>query len=336
MTRTLRSGQRTATTVTVLASTALIVTGCGDGGGDTSATSVDSSTTRKYTALNGTFEIPDQPQRIVTIGGSVGSTIAMGVASVGVSEQNDNFTEWLSEDELAMYNDATNVGPIAELDYEKIAALEPDLIITVAPQPVFESSVDEETLQNIAPTLFYEPSQRESWKDDTERIADIVNAEDAVGEDREEYDRVVDDITATYSDLLEETSFAFVNKWDASDATSFDREWAGFTCTNYALDLDMDIPGGGKSEAGGNTQNFSLENLPDLNKVDAVVYPLGADGTPKDGMNTILDSPLWKNLTPVKEGRAQGVTCTFGTFSYANGVRNLESMKTALAAMAKE
>jgi iron complex transport system substrate-binding protein len=314
-------------------SAALILSSCSS---DSDSSDKNSEATREYTAENGTHEIPETPNRIVTIGGAVGSTISLGVHPVGVTDQGSSFSDWLDDKQREAYQSATNIGSISELDYEKIASLDPDLILISAPPQVFESSIDGEALQRVAPTLLFTPPQGDAWKENIEKIGDIVGASDAAETDRGKYDALVQEIRSEYSDVLNSTSFAFINKWAPSDTTNFDREYAGFTCTNYAPDLGINIAGSEKTEDGGNTKKFSLENLTDLNSVDAIIYPLDVNGKEKEGLDSVFNSSLWKNLSPVTDDKVEGVQCPPGTFTYTNGIRNLESMKTALAAIAKE
>ena len=107
----------------------------------------------------GTTEVPAEPERVVVLDlGELDSAVALGMTPVGAvrAPVNDGLLSYL-EDELT---DVELVGEIGEPDLEKIAALEPDLILGS------ELRVAEfyDELSALAPTVFTE-TVGVAWKE---------------------------------------------------------------------------------------------------------------------------------------------------------------------------
>ncbi|AVZ40015.1 MULTISPECIES: ABC transporter substrate-binding protein [unclassified Dietzia] len=99
----------------------------------------------------GETTIESEPQRVVTLGwGDVDNAIALGVNPVGYARSADypGLQPWARD--AAGEIDAVDLGSASEPDYERIASLEPDLIIDV------QGGTDDEQysrLSSIAPTV---------------------------------------------------------------------------------------------------------------------------------------------------------------------------------------
>jgi iron complex transport system substrate-binding protein len=150
--------------------------GCGSGGsGDEGASGGTRTIEHKY----GSTEISGTPQRVVTVGFTdQDPALALGVAPVAVrdwfGEQPGAIWPW-ARDELG--GAEPEVLPATELNFEQIAALEPDLIVGVS------SGMTEEeygTLSEIAPTLA-QPGEFVDfgvpWQDQTRLIGRALGLE---------------------------------------------------------------------------------------------------------------------------------------------------------------
>lgn len=286
--------------------------------------------TRLFEADNGTIEIPVEPERVVALAGAVRYLLEFGVEPVGVSTETDDNLRWLTDDEAAVYEAATNVGSGAELDYERIASLEPDLIVLIVPGHAW-GNYDDARFQSIAPTVYLQFSTA-AWKEVGERGADAVGRAEVFTEQKAAYEQAADEIRQTYGDLLDSMTFAVVNRWPSSQEGMYTREYAASYCAVYAVEAGLDIPGSPSADVTGPFEAMSMERLSDLDEVDAIIYPLDADGTPKDEFLPVLESNAWQTLPAVTSGRALGVGCA-NTLSYANGLRNLESLDQALSTL---
>ena len=113
--------------------------------------------TRSYEALNGTFDIPVDPQRIVALNDHVVGLplIEMGAPLVGAAGRVDGEGNHFMRggmDTLGVdfaNSDIAFIGTFNGLDVEAIAALDPDVIIG----GLYTDAATAEQLQKIAPTL---------------------------------------------------------------------------------------------------------------------------------------------------------------------------------------
>lgn len=138
----------------VAATAALALSGCASGSAGPALEQ------RQITHALGTTQLPDEPQRIVTVGwASTEALLAMGVVPIGIEEQSygaqeDGLLPWVS-DRLKELGAETPVLTPASTEapaYEDIAQLQPDLILAI------DSGIDQEQyglLSQIAPTVAY-------------------------------------------------------------------------------------------------------------------------------------------------------------------------------------
>lgn len=102
----------------------------------------------------GTTEIPQAPERVVTVGFSEQDPVlGLGIAPVGVREWfgEQPYAVWpWAQDELGDAEPQVLTMPFGELDFEAIAALEPDLLVATHSGI---TDAEYETLSQIAPTV---------------------------------------------------------------------------------------------------------------------------------------------------------------------------------------
>jgi iron complex transport system substrate-binding protein len=128
--------------------------------------------TRKVEHAMGVAEVPVEPKRVVVLDtGELDDALALGVKPVG-AVRIDVATGFLSylEDQTEGIEE---VGTISEPNLEKIAALDPDLILssTVRHEAIYDQ------LQAIAPTVLA-PDLGDTWKDNFLLYADALNKAD--------------------------------------------------------------------------------------------------------------------------------------------------------------
>lgn len=128
-----------------------ILSGCGKANKDktdSSSQNTESADTRSYTDLAGrTVDIPVNPERIVTVN-MVSELIALGIKPVGAA---DGWLQYLDEEQKQGI-ESIGAGAAGTLNLEKIAELNPDLIITPNIERVTSPEVLA-SLEKIAPTI---------------------------------------------------------------------------------------------------------------------------------------------------------------------------------------
>ena len=163
-----------------LVAVGLLSTGCGSGGDGTGADGTDSATstdgteaekaeaagTRTVAHAMGESEVPVDPRRVVVLDSPhLDAALSLGVTPVAAvqSSVDDGLPEYLGDRTEGI----EVVGTITEPDLEKIASVDPDLILSakVRHEDIYPQ------LSEIAPTVFTESSGT-SFKDGLATIAD--------------------------------------------------------------------------------------------------------------------------------------------------------------------
>ena len=161
------------------------LTACGsDDGGSASAADPSSSSSGAFPVSIenkfGTTEIPEEPQRVVTVGfNDQDFVLALGVTPVGERDNLGNFdaTARVWAEDVLPDEEIPTVGG-EEIDLEAVAALEPDLIVGVY------SFMDEsvyDRLSGIAPTLAQtddHPDGATPWQEQTLLTGQALGRED--------------------------------------------------------------------------------------------------------------------------------------------------------------
>ncbi|GLZ09371.1 ABC transporter substrate-binding protein [Actinomadura sp. NBRC 104412] len=307
-------------------SVALVLTACGsadNGGGDTGGTA---DKTRTVKADNGDIKVPAAPQRVITIGNTDLPFIDMGGKPVGVTGVDESELALLPEDQRATFRKATNLGD--EVDLEKAASLKPDLILVQIPDAEFKKI--EKQLGSIAPTVFW--GLDTEWKALAEGIAEAGNVKAELSRQKSGFEGRIAKIKQTYADIIKNTKFVNVDRYENSDPGTF--VIADIGCVEIAQDdIGMNFP---KAAAGADPLAYTalpFEQIAELSKYDAIIYPADAGGKPTEVFAPVVETNTWKALSIVQSGHALGVFCP-GNNSYGAVLRYLDSLDRALATLA--
>jgi iron complex transport system substrate-binding protein len=248
----------------------------------------------------GETTIEAEPQRIVSVGYTEQDfLLALGVVPVGVTDwygdQPDATWPWAHDLlEGAHPEVLTNVDSI---DYESVAALEPDLILGL------NAGLDEssyEKLSKIAPTVAQAKGGNpyfSEWQPMTEMIGAAIGQPKAASD-------LVADIEQQFADAAEANpEFAGKNAIFLQNAF-YDGEAIAYQkglSTDFLTDLGFDVPSELDqyvTEEGGQAY-IPMENLSVLDTADVLIW-----GTEKPEDRTALEEePLFNALDAVKEKR---------------------------------
>ena len=177
--------RRTAA-ISVVAALALIVPACSSDEPDTTATSTEQGAfPRTIEHFRGSTEIPSQPKRIVALDNSfTDATLLLESPLVGyVDYREPGLPDYLgsTRDEFAV--DAISVGTVGAVSLEKIAALQPDLIISAE----VRDGKNYEQLSAIAPTVFTQTTGP-TWKANIRLVGEALGKEDLAEQKIGEYE----------------------------------------------------------------------------------------------------------------------------------------------------
>ncbi len=267
----------------------LLLTAC-SGGSNAEEVAQEESSTRTVTHFRGTTEVPAKPERVVVLDlGELDSAVALGVKPVGAVKApvEEGLLSYLEDDVAGV----ELVGEIGEPDLEKIAALEPDLIL--GSDIRVKDFYDE--LSAIAPTVFTE-TVGVAWK---ENLA--VHAE-ALGKQEE-----AADLMAAYEKRAVEVGEKVADDTTVSVVRFVPGEIRLYAKANFIGTVLEDA--GIARPTAQDVAEFSVDvSTEQISKADGDVVFQGTYGDPgeTDGPK-VLAGPLWKNLTAVKAGAVHQV-----------------------------
>ena len=293
--------------VTVTAAMAL--TACASGEDHESGGRTQSSGSFPVTVdhVYGETEIPEKPERVVTIGWITHDIVAaLGTAPVGVDEtwggDEEGFSPWFRDQvenviggdmpEITNNDDGTT-------NIEKIAALDPDLIL--APHSGV-TDVDYGRLSAIAPTVAYaeSPWQSGSWQELTETVATSLGEEERGRELIGETETAMAEKAAEYPNL-EGASFTYgltfeggsqeLGLYVAGDPrVAFLREFGLVDSPNLADSLDLEDA----------DSFFGTVSLESIGRVETDLF-VGWSSSPEQSRDT-LETPAIARWQPIKDG----------------------------------
>lgn len=179
-----------------------LVAGCG-GGSDTaspdgSSTSAEPAPCRKVKHAIGTSCIPQDPQRVVTLGYNTPLEYALSVGLPVVGYDGDaaapnGIPSYLDP---ALVEGATFVGDGETPDLEKVAALEPDLIIYAYDNGNYPQ------VSSIAPTIVLKMGYA-SYRDDFMSAAEMLDREDEAEAFLAELDTRIDEVATEIAPTID-------------------------------------------------------------------------------------------------------------------------------------
>lgn len=301
-------------TSSLVLSGALLLAGCA---GSDEPTSTESTATSDSSAFPVTVEhafgetvVPEEPTRVVVVGYTEQDTVlALGVKPIAV-------TEWYGEQPYATWPWAQEALGDAQpevlsaddgLQLEKIAALDPDLIIGT------NAGLTKETygqLAGIAPTIAQSdsaPSYFEPWDVQAEKIGTALGKKDEIDEliagVREKFSTAA----AAHPEFAGKNAIFLQNAFYEGKAIAYQDGLSTDFLTELGFavpsDIDAYVPAG---DTGGQA-SIPLENLSVLNVADVLVW--GTE-TPTDRAELEKEA-VYNALQPVQDGRlvfTDGVT----------------------------
>lgn len=269
--------------------------GCGTGrsGGDASG----SAEVRKIQHKYGSTEVSGSPERVVTVGyNEQDPVLALGVEPVGVRDwfgDRPNAVWPWARDELGEAE--PEVLASGELNFERIAALEPDLILGI-----FSGMTEDEyeTLSEIAPTIAQPEGYVDygvPWREQTRIIGRALGLEERAR-------GVISDVEARFAEARQ----SHPEFEGATGAVAFLDE--GGTYNVYGPEdlrgrfmraLGFELPPEISELAGDEFFAGISEERLDLLDVDALVWIVNS----QDAADALRNNPLYGRLDVAKKGR---------------------------------
>ncbi len=305
-------------TCTMLA--ALTLTACGadetatPASQSTAATSSqeasDNGTTREVETAFGTVTIPTAPKRIVALEGGAGPVLESGLMPVATADGNK--PEAFLPEEYAEISELPIVLTPDGWDYERIAALEPDLMVGFVrggteEELSAEKKADFEKLNAIAPTVFIRSDGSGATKDASYQIKTALGHEDLAKQAKAAYEAKAAEVKSAHAQVLGETTFAAMDAYEDEVSVYSPSSWIGSVLTDSGAQI---VPLAAQ-ETGQNAVFLSKEQLGRVANADVVLYSETVDGEPDLGAKDLQAVPTYATLPAVKAGHAYGVPYFF-------------------------
>jgi iron complex transport system substrate-binding protein len=314
------------------AALALVLAGCGSP--EQTAAPDAETRTRVFAADNGEITIPVAPRRVVATGYAVPALIEAGAPLVGISTWERGIPLMTPEDR-ATYDGLEKVaGELAtETSYEAIAKADPDLIVIGVPAPIL-ADVDLDRLEAVAPVVAIGPTIPSEWREVSRKQADAAGVLPAFEALRGEYEVKAAGMRQKYEPVVGSLRFAHLGAYGQVSNGTFQREFDGSWGTNVLGDLGVRYYGQVREPGPGSravSEYLSLEEIPDsFEEADVITYSVEPDGSAKDAVQQVLDSPLWQTVPAVRAGRTIPIRYTEAA-TYRGAMAALDAADQALA-----
>ncbi|TCJ13058.1 iron-siderophore ABC transporter substrate-binding protein [Rubrobacter taiwanensis] len=272
--------------------------GCGVTGRDTGDTA---SGTRTVEHKYGATEVPAEPRRVLSLGYQEHDAIfALGVEPIAVrywfGDEDDVIFPW-AEDEAGDADPEILNMPFGELNFERIAALEPDLILGIY------SGITEdeyETLSEIAPTVAQPGDYIDfgvPWREHTLLVGRALGREERAAELVEEVERRFQAVREEHPEF-EGATVAVATYAGGGEISFFASQDIR---ARFFTDLGFTIPGELDEIAG--DQFFGTISGERLDLLDRDVLVWNQLSLTEGGREAIESDPLIRRLTAAREGR---------------------------------
>ncbi|MQA86696.1 MAG: ABC transporter substrate-binding protein [Streptosporangiales bacterium] len=278
--------------VVLLVGVGLAACGSGDGGtGGKESTAGQQARTVRHAM--GTTEIIGRPGRVVVLDtGELDSAIALGVKPVGAVEAvpGAGFPDYLAEQTRGVQI----VGSIEQPNLEKIAALQPDLILSSKLR--HEAIYDQ--LSQIAPTVFTE-EVGVTWKANFRLHAEALGRSEQAQRLMKEYEQKVAAFREAMGERLDGTTVSVVRSVGSEVRIYMRASFIGTILEDAGLSRpkpqDKDVF----------SETATRERIRDL---DGQVMVLAKYGDDHQLLEQLMGSPLWSRLRVVRDDRVYEVS----------------------------
>jgi len=283
--------------------------------------------TRTVRHALGETEVPRDPQRIVDLTGGAGvdRLLTLGlvpVASLGAAGDETGVPRWFGDVDWPVEVSASDIRNVATAeataDIERIATLEPDLIIGY--DYSFEGIYDE--LSQVAPSVAITPTNGPEWKESFRKTAQAVGREEGYEEWLRSYEARLrelkegSDAEGRTVSVLWNGDPSAVRIYASGSQPGSIVEEAGFRLPEIARVDDG---------TGVTSPNVSLEKIPELD-ADAIFVMTDLRNDPsalEEFEATYGASPLWERLRAVRDDRVFPVDIYLWTNGGPTGIRDV-------------
>ncbi|RLK54874.1 ABC transporter substrate-binding protein [Actinokineospora cianjurensis] len=265
----------------------------------------------------GPVEVPGDPKKIVAIDFQIPYILLdlkanlAGAIDLTAAKDGEPFTQ------LTIIG--TDTG---ELNFDKIAELDPDLILAADYQePEYEK------LKDRYPTVLIPAAgDQPGWKPQVKAVAEAIGKASAVDELEKKYQGRVTEIKDKHKDKIAAGKWATLGTYDGSGWYLYDK--VGGPSTALA-DLGIAFDEATTKVADGNVAQYSIEQLNQLNGATVLLFDdLGPPVTAPGAGDKLKANPLFTSITAVKAGKVYDGE--FNILDYGDALRVLDQIESVL------
>lgn len=273
----------------------LALSACSPAGG------TEDGATRSVDSVYGEVTVPDKPERVAAVSyDTPWQLMSLDVTPVAAQDYG-RWIESFSQAQQDFVDGVPTIGTFGEINYEAIAATDPDLIIGEA------GEVDEaafKRLSDIAPTVVVGGETRGDWADITEDTAAAVGRTELWAEQKASFEATRDRIKTDYADVIADNRWIHFSLGD--DASQFSvQQPTGATGNLVVNELGLQYgPGVPTDYADNGYGSYPLEQLgPIFDGVTVALTFANADGSPNETIQAIEENELFTRLAVAQNDR---------------------------------
>ncbi|MEV8637899.1 ABC transporter substrate-binding protein [Streptosporangium sp. NPDC051023] len=314
---------RRRVTASLSACALAVLTACGSNVAVPASMTPSAVADRVIEATNGKITVPGDVRRIVSISYATGALLDLGVQPVGTSAIDENNPMELLPSQVEAAKRIESIGSGIETNIEKVASLDPDLII-VEGATAFDWGVKK--LEGIAPTLYFGIKTPPDLLEAQRKIATAVGRDAEFAKLKADYEAKAAHIKSAYADKLATVKWAVASSYGGGEFLVDTRtSWVGRVLADAGATFSAASDDGKEHEV-----TYSDEKISVLADADVILVPrMFATGEVPQETRDLMAKPAWKLLKADKAGKVLPITYAT-TDRYGTSIDVLDQIATIL------
>lgn len=266
----------------------------------------DAVATRTVDTPQGRYTVPAHPTRVVCIDYYTGVFLTeLGLAPVGGIDYSWVDASTMYAPYIARLAAIHSIGQITATDTEKVAALDPDLILGPTPGSLYDNSPGAmKKLAQIAPTATIDFGKTGDWRAPYRQAADEVNRVAEHDRLRRAYRAAIAAVRTRRADAISGATIASLNYAQDGDLSiDLAPSSAGVVYRDLGLTFTAIAR---RTDSNGVT--ISTEHVGQLADATMILYRADAAGAPQNGLDRVMKLPAFARLPAVTAGNVFPIT----------------------------